>query len=263
MSNSTALHLDAASAGSAAAARRYCLRCREELPADPARACACCRLPFDPDVPASWSSTCQLTEEPAERKGLRGLLPRIAPRDLMHALARRFPRNPQTDRVSTEMPMRASPAAVWDNILFYEEVTHEPPLLLRWTLPIPVRSEGRKSEVGDVVRCVYRPGFLIKRITEIERGRLTRFEVLKQDLRFQSSVTLGEGSYEIVPEGPGRCRVVLTTAYSGHLRPRFLWKPIESRLAHLLHRHVLRGMRRRAEEPVSRATLSETARTNV
>jgi hypothetical protein len=36
----------------------------------------------------------------------------------------------------------------------------------------------------------------------------------------------------------------LTTNYRAYLRPRFLWRPLEARLVHELHNHILGGIRR-------------------
>jgi hypothetical protein len=57
------------------------------------------------------------------------------------------------------------------------------------------------------------------------------------------------GSYEFRADGTGS-RVVLATLYSGHLRPRWLWRPLERFLAHRLHRHILDGMRDALQESV-------------
>jgi hypothetical protein len=38
--------------------------------------------------------------------------------------------------------------------------------------------------------------------------------------------------------------VVLTTRYIRHLRPAWLWEPMERKIVHTLHGHVLEGMRR-------------------
>ena len=57
------------------------------------------------------------------------------------------------------------------------------------------------------------------------------------------------GSYEM-SDHPGGSELVLTTRYRGHLRPRWLWRPLERFLAHRLHRHILDGMRAALEPSV-------------
>jgi hypothetical protein len=59
---------------------------------------------------------------------------------------------------------------------------------------------------------------------------------------------LRDGSFEVAPCGSEATRIVLTTRYQRHLAPRWLWEPIERRVVHTLHGHVLEGMKRRAEQ---------------
>ena len=77
-------------------------------------------------------------------------------------------------------------------------------------LPIPIRSEGRKLQLGALVRCTYEGGDLVKRITAVEAPRLLRFEVLEQHLGIEHCLSLGDGSYEIRESGSSS-RVFLTT----------------------------------------------------
>ena len=59
----------------------------------------------------------------------------------------------QPTSVVTRMNFAAPPEKVWEGLMFYEQIGKRPPLLLRLLLPVPIRTEGRKSEVGDEVTC--------------------------------------------------------------------------------------------------------------
>jgi hypothetical protein len=163
------------------------------------------------------------------------------PREVLWLLGRLFKSNLRIDVVTTTAMFDEPPDAVWQRMMFYEEVPQSPSLLLRMLLPTPVRTEGGSKEVGTVVACTYSRGGLTKRITVLDRPRLVRFEVLEQNLGIERCMTTVEGSYEFRAEGNGT-RVTLTTQYRGHLRPRRLWRPLERLLAHRLHRHILDGM---------------------
>jgi hypothetical protein len=137
----------------------------------------------------------------------------------------------------------ASPESVWKHLTLYEEVPGQPPFLLRALLPHPVRTAGDKTRAGAIVRCVYKEGDLIKRIARVEPPHVLQFEVIAQRLGMEGcALTLG-GSYHI-----SACQdatdVLLSTHYRAYLRPRFLWRPLEARLVHQLHQHILRGVRR-------------------
>src|ERR1700741_1750688 len=60
--------------------------------------------------------------------------------------------------------------AVWDALMFYEEIAIDRPFLLRRFLPTPIGTQGCKSQVGGEVKCRYVDGHLVKRVTHIVRG---------------------------------------------------------------------------------------------
>ena len=146
------------------------------------------------------------------------------------------------EEITTRMQLPAPPERVWASLKFYEEVPSRPGPLLRIGLPAPVRSEGDKLRVGGTVRCVYEGGYVLKRTTATEVPNVLRFEVLEQRLGLERCLSLSDGVYEI-RAAPGGSEVALTTRYRGHLRPRRLFRPLEHRLAHEIHGHILAGMR--------------------
>ena len=160
-----------------------------------------------------------------------------------------FPRNSVVDTAQTTMRFDARSEDVWRGMLFYEEVPRRPMPLLRWFLPLPIRTQGEKTKVGSLIDCVYDGGTLVKRITAAEPARFVRFSVLVQKLGIEDCITMEDGAYEIHPDGDGAL-VVLTTRYRGHMRPRWLWRPFERYLAHRMHRHILDGMRAVLESPL-------------
>lgn len=166
---------------------------------------------------------------------------RAHPREYLWLVGRLFPESSAIEAVTTTAQFDMPADALWQAMMFYEEVPSPPPLLLRWFLPCPVRTQGAGKHEGALVECTYSRGSLTKRITVLERPRLVRFEVLEQRLGIERCLTTVEGSYEFRPRGSGT-EVALTTRYRGHLRPRVLWRPLERLLAHQLHRHILGGM---------------------
>lgn len=149
--------------------------------------------------------------------------------------------------VATDMTFRAAPARAWNSIMFYEQVEHEPPLLLTLALPRPIRAGGSMAAVGDVQRCIYQKGELVKQISRRIEGELLEFRVTEQHLHFEHDVTLVDGSFRLEPIDAANTRVTLNTRYIRHLSPAWLWEPMERKIVHTLHGHVLEGMRRRAE----------------
>ncbi|HEX5719268.1 MAG TPA: hypothetical protein VF179_24110 [Thermoanaerobaculia bacterium] len=176
----------------------------------------------------------------------------LHPRGLLNALASRLPRNVEIEEISTEASFHLPAGEVCNRILLYEEVPGRPGLFLRLLLPLPIRSEGNKSETGALVRCVYSGGHLVKRITDVQAGRLVEFEVLEQELGIEGFATLEGGSYRILERGASS-EVILTTRYCGHLRPRWFWRTLERLFARGVHDRILQGMRSSSRNPKQQA----------
>jgi hypothetical protein len=152
-----------------------------------------------------------------------------------------------TSAVVTEAKFSASPARVWETLLFYEEIGRRPPLHLRLMLPTPVRTEGPRGSIGDETRCVYEGGHLLKRVIRIERWKHFGFEVAEQALSVGPGIRLTGGSYSLRELSDGSTRVELETRYVSPGRPAWFWRPIETAVCHAFHRHILGEMRRDAE----------------
>ena len=150
----------------------------------------------------------------------------------------------ETTSVLTRMTFAAPPDQMWQRLMFYEQIDEPPPLDLRLLLPVPMRTEGRKSRIGDEARCVYSGGHLIKRVTHVEAGRHYRFEIVEQELAIGRGIRLSGGGYTLREIAGGRTEITLATRYVSPRRPRWLWRRIEAAVCHRLHRHILRAMER-------------------
>ena len=146
--------------------------------------------------------------------------------------------------VSTKAILPVHSLVVWAALVFYEEIRHRPPPLLRALVPQALRSEGDKRCIGGVVRCSYRRGHLLKVITDVGEGRVVAFDVREQNLHILGGVRLLGGSIVIEPLRPWSTRVTLTTRYAlPDRRPAWLRSWLAARVAHAFHRHLLEGMR--------------------
>jgi hypothetical protein len=154
---------------------------------------------------------------------------------------------PEVEVVVTRRTFAASPLRTWNGLIFYEQVERRAPLLLRRLLPRPLRTEGRKSEIGAAVNCVYDDGYLVKRITAVEPPRRYEFEISEQALEINRGIRLLGGSYVLHELRDGRTEVALTTRFWSPRRPRWLWKRMEAALCHRFHSFILSAMRERVE----------------
>ena len=174
-------------------------------------------------------------------------------------VTRLFARSPFKEAAATRIRLDARSEAVWNHLLFYEEVPGRPPFPLRMLLPHPVRTEGVKTRVGATVRCAYSGGHLVKRITHVEPRHFLQFEVVEQDLGIESCILTLCGSYTLSACGP-TTEVTIMTNYHAYLRPRYVWRPLEAFLMHQLHSHILRGVGAFAlsKDPIKRPFVVES-----
>jgi len=150
--------------------------------------------------------------------------------------------------VVTRARIGAAPGAVWDALLFYEQIEQRPPLLLRLLLPEPRGTEGNKSRVGDEARCLYASGHLLKRVTGLRPPLFYGFEVAEQRLELGFGIRLAGGSYTLRALPGEGSELALSTRYRGGARPRRLLGPVERAVCHAFHRHLLRAIARRVEQ---------------
>jgi hypothetical protein len=161
----------------------------------------------------------------------------------------RIPRQTEIAVIKTGLTIDATPEEAWNAIMFYEDVEHAPPWLLNLALPQPIRSEGSKQKEGEIVTCFYNCGEIKKRISKVDAPRQLAFDVVDIQMRSENYAKLKDGSFEIEPVGTKQSRITLTTRFERKLHPSFFWEPIEHKVIHTLHGHVLEGMRRKAEGP--------------
>ena len=145
--------------------------------------------------------------------------------------------------VVTRMKFAAPPEKVWEGLMFYEQIGKRPPLLLRLLLPVPIRTRGRKSEVGDQVICQYTSGHLLKRVTHVTRGRDYTFEIIEQNLALAGGIRLSGGGYTLRRLPDSRTEVAIKTHYVSPKHAHWLWVRIEAAVCHSFHRHILSAMR--------------------
>jgi hypothetical protein len=148
----------------------------------------------------------------------------------------------QIASVITCQDFAASADAVWNALMFYEEVEESLPLVLRAVLPTPIGSEGCKSQVGNEIKCRYVNGHLLKRVTHVTRGRSYSFDVIEQSLALRGGIKLLGGNYTLRNLSRARTRVALATRYQSPNQPRWLYGRLEAVICHSFHRHILAAM---------------------
>jgi hypothetical protein len=144
--------------------------------------------------------------------------------------------------VTTCQDFLAAADAVWEALMFYEEIAEDRPFLLRRFLPTPIGTQGCKSTVGGNVKCRYVGGHLVKHVTRIIRGHNYAFEIVEQNLALGGIRLLG-GDYTLHILSEDCTRVALATRYSSPNCPRWLFARLEAAVCHSFHHYILSAMR--------------------
>lgn len=158
---------------------------------------------------------------------------------------------PAPETVSTSTIINAPADECWDGLVFYEEVSHPPPLILRIGLARPLATRGPSHSPGDRRVCVYNKGTISKQIRRAEPGRVLSFDVIEQSIGYERDLRLLSGSFTFEPIDAGHTRVTLTSTYEPKLTPRFCWRWGEAIAFRTLHGYVLKGiaLNTQKEEP--------------
>lgn len=157
---------------------------------------------------------------------------------------------PAPETVSTSIIINASADECWDGLVFYEEVTHPPPWILRIGLarPLATRGEGGHNP-GDRRVCVYNKGTITKQVRRAEPGRVLSFDVIEQNIGYERDLRLTSGSFTFEPIDADHTRITLTSTYEPKLTPRFCWRWGEQIAFRTLHGYVLEGIALNAQQP--------------
>ena len=161
---------------------------------------------------------------------------------------------------TTTRTIDAQPSDVWDALHFYEDVRHEPPLLLRLGLPKPLTTSGSMKKTGDIQSCIYDKGRLVKQITDVDDQKRIGFAVIDQHIGFERSIALRGGSFELTDLQDGRTELVLTTQYDAKLHPRFAWQWAERLAVQTLHEYVIEGIAQQCETSMQSVALERDGR---
>ena len=108
--------------------------------------------------------------------------------------------------------------------------------------PKPLYKQGSINKVGDVSKCVYDKGYLVKEVTDVqlnEKHAFLEFDVIEQVNIEDRAVELKTGSFNIKKKNQIMTNVKLKTTYKPLMTPRWIWRPFEKATARSLHNHVL------------------------
>lgn len=139
--------------------------------------------------------------------------------------------------VRTEQIFNYTPEQVYDAIKSVDTLDAEKPYLMYFDLPIPTKCVLEKEEVGGLRTCYFKAGkssandfgsgTIVERITELERGKVLKMDVIDYKLVGRNWLGFKEAIYYFDKVGVNQCKMTRITTYTSVLTPRFYWEPLE------------------------------------
>ncbi|MEI9918476.1 MAG: SRPBCC family protein [Bacteroidota bacterium] len=163
--------------------------------------------------------------------------------------------------VSTEQIFNYTPEEVYDAIKSVDTLDADKPFLMNIDLPIPTKCVLEKEEIGGLRTCYFKPGILTngdfgsgtitEKITEMERGRILKMDVIDYNLVGREWLGFKEAIYRFEPVEGGRCKMTRITTYTSELGPRFYWEPLERLGIQQEHEFVFRNLEKDLKKRVN------------
>jgi hypothetical protein len=164
--------------------------------------------------------------------------------------------------VQTEQVYHYTPEQVYDAIKSVDTVNGKQPYLMYFDLPIPTKCVLEKEEIGGLRTCHFKAGksssrdfgsgTIVEKITQLERGRVLKMDVIEYNLVGRNWLGFKEAIYYFDPVGTNSCKLTRITTYTSVLTPRFYWQPLEELGIQQEHEYVLSHLQNDLEKKYGR-----------
>jgi hypothetical protein len=129
--------------------------------------------------------------------------------------------------VKSEIILPYSAVDVYDAIKSVDTLYAEKPFLMKLDLPIPQKCILEEERIGGIRICYFEGGHIVEKITELERGKILKMDVIDYQLTGRNWLGFKEAIYTFEALGPMKCKMTRITSYSSQLYPRLYWQPLE------------------------------------
>ena len=154
--------------------------------------------------------------------------------------------------VRTEQIYNYTPEEVYDAIKSVDTLVADKPYLMKFDLPIPVKCILEKEEVGGLRTCYFKAGSLsnadfgsgtiIEKITQLEKAKVLRMDVIDYNLIGRKWIGFKEAIYYFDKVGENSCKLTRVTTYTSELTPRTYWEPLEKLGIRQEHEYVFSNL---------------------
>jgi hypothetical protein len=164
--------------------------------------------------------------------------------------------------VRSEKIFNYTPQQVYDAIKSVDTLDAEKPFLLKLDLPIPTKCVLEKDEVGALRTCYFNAGrmsnadfgggTITERVTELQRGKVLKMDVVDYNLIGRKWLGFKEAIYYFEAVNGNACKLTRITTYTSILTPRFYWEPMERLGIRQEHDYVFNNLEKDLQEKFGR-----------
>ena len=146
--------------------------------------------------------------------------------------------------VTTTRVFPYTPTEVYEAIKSVDTLIADKSFLMKLDLPVPQKCILEKEEVGGLRTCYFSGGTITERITELQKAKVLRMDVIDYKLTGRKWLGFKEAIYYFDAVGEGSCRLTRITTYTSVLTPRIYWEPLEKIGISQEHAYVFQNLER-------------------
>lgn len=159
-----------------------------------------------------------------------------------------------TFSVTTSVEISADINDVWNNVIEFDEIEHEPEWFFKLGIAYPIRANIEGDGVGAIRYCEFLTGPFVEPITVWNDPYHLAFDVIEQPASLQELSIYEEvnaphihdffrstkGEFRLTSTGNDKTLLKGTTWYILEIYPHFYWRPISEWLVEKIHKRVLK-----------------------
>jgi len=154
--------------------------------------------------------------------------------------------------VKTERIYPYTTEEVYNTIKSVDTLIADKPFLMKLGLPIPNKCILEKEEVGGLRTCYFTGGTITERITELEKAKVLKMDVIDYKLTGRKWLGFKEAIYYFDKVGQDSCKMTRVTTYTSVLKPRIYWQPLEKLGISQEHDYVFDNLKNDLEKKYGR-----------